>query len=205
MAFLKDQLKQFTQNGPPQGDKGSGGSEVITRETVKGFVSNPAALDSFTIVRLQDLRVIVKGQLATSERDLTDREKEYLNKLNDPELELQLSTPVLGEIFKSWLPETPKKKQEFIDQLKVLLDLIENKLTRRDEVPEPPQIENVPTDVQQRERLLEKMESLRAQRNSHRSKMQLGGASEDEIRRFENLFDNALHDCEVELQKLLST
>lgn len=199
---LRKELRKLKENWS-QGQKESGRGQMIPQEQVEAFISDPIILDRLTIDRLRDLQIIVKGTLEANERDLTDEERTYLKKLNNAEVELQTSTPVIGEILKSWLPKTARKKQEFIDRLSLLLNLIDSKLTRRAETPEQPLREAVPNDFEQRERLLEKMEGLRSQRNSHRSKMELGGASEDEIRRFENLFDNAIHNCEVELQKLL--
>lgn len=197
---VESQLGRLFETG------GSGNPEHRLSEQnaeLRRLLSDPAKLDGLSADQLEDLRLILEVRLEASERDFTDEEKEFLREINGPQVQFHMSMPIVGDMFKQMLPDTARQKQELIDNLKAVIKLISARQSRFVTVQEKPLSHTVPTKEDERKEMLDEIDSLRSLRNSRREKMKLEGASEEEIRRFENMIDNAIHLREAALQKLL--
>ncbi|MEN3325617.1 MAG: hypothetical protein V7638_424 [Acidobacteriota bacterium] len=173
-------------------------------DEIARFISDPVGLNALSGEELDHLRLRVQSLLERSEREFTDEEKDLLRKLNTPEMQVQLSTPILGTLFNAISPHPKaREKQNRIDDLKLLLKLIATKQHSRIETPPERQLETVPTQAQQREKILAKLQILRLEKASVLEQLKESHASEDDIRRYKNIYDNSIHRLETELATLL--
>jgi hypothetical protein len=177
------------------------------KEELKRLITDPAALDSLTDEQLERLRLTTENTLERCEREFTSEEKQMLRALNTPEAQADLATPIIGGIMKSRMKPVEakaKEKQEQIDDLKLLLKFIAAKQKGNQERttrPQPPQ--PALTKAEQRERLLTEIQTLQAEKAAALDKMRGNRAGDEEIRRYENMYDNAIHRLETKLENLL--
>jgi len=198
VAALKKQISKFKQHrqGPQPNDD--------EEEELKRMTSDPAALDTLSGEQLEHLRLRTESSLETYEREFTDEEKELLRTLNTPEAQFHLSKPIVGNLLQKMIPDAkPRQKQDRIDDLKLLLKLIVSKQESRIETPSEPPPATVPTEAQQREKLLAEIQVLRSEKAVAIEQLGGGRGSEDEIRRYENMYDNAIRRLETKLGTLL--
>jgi hypothetical protein len=175
---------------------------ALHRETQR-LTTDPTALDSLSNEELEHLRLTTESRLERYQREFTDEERDFLQKLNSPEAQFHLSTPIVGKVIEAMLPaDKIRNKQERIDDLKLLLNLVVNKQAQRTEKPSPPAQITPPTQAQKREKLLGEIQLLRSEKKAATEQL-ASRASEDDIRRYENMYDNAIRRLETELETLL--
>ena len=188
-----------TTSKPEKLDKEPGALE----KEAQRLTTDPTALDSLSNAELEHLRLTTESMVDRCQREFTDEERDFLQALNSPEGQFHLSTPIVGKVVEAMLPaDKIRKKQDRIDDLKLLLNLVVNKQVQRTDKPSPPAQITPPTQAQKREKLLGEIHVLRSEKKAAIEQLASRG-SEDDKRRYENMYDNAIRRLETELETLL--
>jgi hypothetical protein len=188
---------------PPAGNPNDNQSRE--RERIKALISDYKALDNLSEDELEHLRLTSESTLEKCERDFTAEEKDMLRQLNTPEMQVELSTPIIGSLIRAMIPEAKvREKQEQIDDLKLLLKLIANKQKAKPQPePEPAQKPQQPTRAEKRAASQKRLADLQRDKADDLDQMAKNGSDEESIKRRANMWDDAIRREEEELRKYL--
>lgn len=177
-------------------------------DRIRQFIAQPATLSKLSDDELDLLHIQSKHQLEICERDYSTEERNEYSALKSANVQHQLSNPLISPLADILTPRKRlEEKQHRIDNRKLLLKLIEHEESKRKSskaTTTTPSVEPPSTKEEKRVQLLAEIDNLQSQKSARVNTLRDRSASEDEIKRNENMFDDAISNRERELSELLA-
>lgn len=176
---------------------------------VNELIDAPTELTRLSDEELELLRLTTENDLDILRRDFSEQDREALKELKSADVEHKLSNPLLAPFVDMIVPRKKlQEKQEQIDNRKLLLKLIAHQKDNRKHLNRPPEPAVVaptppPSKDELRAKLIAQIDQLRIEEVERLKSLKDRNATEDEVRRWENMYGDAIREKEQQVIELL--